>query len=334
MQATKFDDEIIEEGEATLMLLKQRFEKNKQFPAMGNSITKIMQVSNDVGGNKKLADIILQDQSLTSKTLSIVNSSMYNQFGSEIKTISRAVVILGIDQIQSTAISIMVFEKMNKGPMAKLLKSYACQSFLSAYFAKKLVENIKSIDFEEAFLVSMFHNLGKQVVLYFIPERYNEILNFKTKNECDEEKACLEILGVNYTEIGQFIALELQLPKNIILGIQAKPKIIKQRPTKISDYLGQLASLTNEILESAACGDNEIAEKNLKDIIDRYKASFILDYEKTLKMLEALSHTLLSYSSMLDINPNENLFCKNFIDFIKSQTELDEAQEPKAEGKT
>lgn len=331
MQAKILDDEIIEEGEATLMLLKQRFEKNKQFPAMGNSITKIMQVSNDVGGNKKLTDIILQDQSLTSKILSIVNSSMYNQFGSEIKTISRAVVILGIDQIQSTAISIMVFEKMNKGPMATLLKSYACQSFLSAYFAKKLVENIKSIDFEEAFLISMFHNLGKQVVLYFIPEKYNEILNFKTKNECDEEKACLEILGVNYTEIGQFIALELQLPKNIILGIQAKPKTIKQRPTKISDYLGQLASLTNEILESAACGDNEMAEKNLKDIIERYKASFILDYEKTLKMLEALSHTLLSYSSMLDINPDENPFCKNFIDFINSQIELGEEQEPKAE---
>ena len=326
MQAEKLDNEIIEKGEATLMLLKQRFEKNKQFPAMGSSITKIMQVSNDVGGNRKLADIILQDQFLTSKILSIVNSSMYNQFGGEIKTISRAVVILGVDQIQSIAISIMVFEKMNQGPMAKLLKTYSCQSFLSAYFAKKLVENIKSIDFEEAFLVSMFHNLGKQVVLYFMPEKYNEALSLKKKNEYDEEKVCIEMLGVSYTEIGQFIALELQLPKNIILGIQAKPKVIKQRPTKVSDYLGQLASLTNEILESAACGDNEVAETNLKEIIERYKASFILDYEKTLKMLEALSHTLLSYSSILNINPDENIFCKNFIGFIKSQTELDEAQ--------
>ncbi len=331
MQAEKVDNEIMEQGEATLMLLKQRFQKNKQFPAMGNSITKIMQVLNDVGGNKKLSDIILHDQSLTSKILSIVNSSMYNQFGGEIKTISRAVVILGVDQIQSIAISIMVFEKMNKGPMAKLLKSYACQSFLSAYFAKKLVESIESIDFEEAFLVSMFHNLGIQVVLYFIPERYNEILSLKTKNECDEEKACLQILGVSYTEIGQFIALELQLPKNIILGIQAKPEIIKHYPKRTCDYFGQLASLTNETLEIAACGNNELAEKKLRNIIERYKASFILDYQKTLKMLEALSHTLLSYSSMLDINPDENLFCKNFIDFIKSQTELDEEQDPKTQ---
>lgn len=323
MQAEKIDDEIIEKGETTLMLLKQRFEKNQQFPAMGNSITQIMQVTAESGGNRKLADIILQDQSLASKILSIVNSSMYNQFGGEIKTISRAVVILGIDQVQSIALSIMVFEELNKGPKANLLKSYACQSFLSAYFSKKLVENLKSIDFEEAFLVSMFHNLGIQVVLYFLPEKYNEILDFKNKNKCKDNEACIEILGVDYTEIGRVIALQLQLPKNIILGIQPKPEIIEKRPEKVSDYLGQLASLTNEILENAACGDNELAEQNLKDIIERYKASFVLDYEKTLKMLEVLSQTLLNYSSILGINPNENIFCKNFIEFIESQIETE-----------
>ena len=324
MHSEKLDDGVIERSETTLMLLKQRFEKNGQFPAMGNSISRIMQVSNDNGGNRKLAEIILQDQSLTSKILSIVNSSMYNQFGGEIKTISRAVIILGIDQVQSIALSIMVFEKLNKGPMQKLLKSYACQSFLSAYFAKRLVEKNRTLDSEEAFLISMFHNLGKQVVLYFMPEKYDEILKLKT--EYDDEESCTKILGVTYTEIGQLIALQLQLPKNIILGIQAKPAVIEERPENISDYLGQLASLTNEILESAACGDNERAEQNLKNIIERYKASFVLDYKKTLKMLEALSQTLLSYSVMLDINPDENIFCKNFIDFINSQTAVDEGQ--------
>ena len=323
MQAEKLDNEIVEKGEATLMLLKQRFEKNKQFPAMGNSISQIMQVSNDNGGNRKLADIILQDQSLTTKILSIVNSSMYNQFGGEIKTISRAVIILGIDQVQSIALSIIVFEKLNQGPMAKLLKSYACQSFLCAYFAKRLVENIQSIDFEEAFLVSMFHNLGTQVVLYFIPEKYNEISSLIKETDCNEEQACTEVLGVSYKEIGQFIALQLQLPKNIILGIQEKPDVIKQRPVKVSDYLGQLASLTNEIVESAACGDKELAEEKLHNIIEHYKASFVLDYDKTLKMLEALSQTLINYSAMLGINPDENEFCKNFIEFINSQTETD-----------
>ncbi len=309
----------IEKDETTLLTLKQRFDNNRQFPAMGNSISQILHVSNENGGNKKLANIILQDQSLTSKILSIVNSSSYNQFGGEINTISRAVVILGIDEIQSLSLSIMVFEKLNKGPMAEHLKSYACQSFLSAYFAKKLVENIKSINVEEAFLSSMFHNLGKQVTLYFLPEEYNEILNLKNNKKSDEDEACFQKLGLNYSDIGQFIALELKLPNNIILGIQSKPKIIKQRPTNTSDYLGQLSALTNEIIETAACGDNELAEEKLNQIIVRYQISFTLDYQKIIKMLHALSETLMNYCGILGINPKTNTFCNNFSHFIESQ---------------
>lgn len=309
----------IEKDEITLLTLKQRFEQNKQFPAMGNSITQIMQVTNENGGNRKLANIILQDQSLTSKILSIVNSSIYNQFGGEINTISRAVVILGIDEIQSLSLSIMVFEKLNKGSMAELLQSYACQSFLSAYFAKKLVEDIKSIDYEEAFLSSMFYNLGKQVTIYFLTEEYKEIIKIKNEKNIDEDDACFQILGLNYSNIGQFIALELKLPKNIILGIQNKPKTIDVRPTNASDYLALLSSLTNEIIETAACGDNELAEEKLNEIIDRYQISFALDYQKILKMLLVLSETIMNYCSVLNINPTENTFCKHFIHFVISQ---------------
>jgi eukaryotic-like serine/threonine-protein kinase len=317
-------EQQIAKGQITLLTLKQCFNKNKQFPAMGNNISQIMQVSNENGGSRKLADIILRDQSLTSKILSIVNSSSYNQFGGEINTISRAVIILGLDQIQSLSLSIMVFEKLNKGPMAETLKSYACQSFLSAFFAKKLVEEIKSINSEEAFLASMFHNLGKQITLYFLPEEYTEISNLKIENELDEDVTCIEVLGLNFTDIGQYIAIELKLPKNIILGIQAKPKIIKERPTETKDYLGQLSSLTNEILESAACGDNDVAEQKLNQIIKRYQVSFVFDYEKIINMLTVLSQILLNYCGVLGINSDENTFCKNFINFVDSQQETEQ----------
>jgi HD-like signal output (HDOD) protein len=313
----------IEKGEATLLTLKQRFDKSKQFPAMGNSISQILKISTDESAQKKIADIILQDQALTSKILSIVNSSSYNQFGGEINTVSRAVVILGLDQIQSIAISFVIFEKLNKGPMAKTLKSYACQSFLSAYFAKRLVENVKSINYEEAFLASMFHNLGKQVTLYFFQKEYENILALKEEKQIDEDEACAEILGLKFCDLGQFIALELKLPNNIILGIQSKPKVIKVRPKKSEDYLGQLASLTNEIVESAACGDNELAVEKLNNIIERYQVSFSLEYKRILKMLIVLSETLLNYCGTLGINPNENSFCKNFINFVQTQQELE-----------
>lgn len=325
-------DQQAAKEQATLMILKRSIDKNKEFPVMGNSITNIMKLTDGEGCAEKMAEIILRDQSLSSKILSIVNSSGYGQFGGEIKTISRAVVILGLNQVQSLSVSIMVFEKLNNGPMAETLKSNACQSYLSAIFAKNLTKQSKSINAEEAFLASMFHNLGKQITIYFLPDEYSEILNLVIEKGIDEDKASKRILGLNFASIGQYIASEWQLPENIIQGIQPKPHKITQRPTASNDYLAQLAALTNEIIEAAACGNNEKAEKELKRIINRYKISFSLSYEKLIQILQYLFNELINYCEVLGINQNKNTFCRNFISFLKHDYNFDDDEDEKKAG--
>jgi eukaryotic-like serine/threonine-protein kinase len=317
------DDKEVRE-QATMLLLKKSLEKNKEFPAMGNSISQMMQVSEGQGCAEKLAEIILRDQSLSGKILSLVNSSSYGQFGGEIKTISRAVVILGLGQIKTMSLSIMIFEKLNNGPMAETMKSNTCQSFLSAIFAKKLASNLSSVDTEEAFLASMFHNLGKQVTIYFLPDEYNEILNLVIEKGIEEDKASRRILGTNFASIGRFIASEWQLPQNIIQGIQTKPQNITKKPLKTEEFLAQISSLTNEIVIAAASGNNQQAEKELKNIIKRYKVSFSLSYEKVIQILEFLFKELISYCDAMGINQNNNTFCKNFISFIKHDYDFSE----------
>jgi len=320
------DDKAVRE-QATMMLLKRSLAKNKEFPAMGSSIAQIMQVAEGQGCAEKLAEIILREQSLSSKILSLVNSSGYGQFGGEIKTISRAVVILGLTQVQNMCISIMVFEKLNNGPMAEILKSNTCQSFLSAIFAKKLTTKSSSVNSEEAFLASMFHNLGKQITIYFLPDEYNDILDLVIEKGIDEDKASRRILGINFASIGQFIAIEWQLPKNIILGIQPKPQRITQKPIKAEDYLAQISSLTNEVVQAAACGNNEQAEKELKQIIKRYKVSFALSYEKVTQILVILFDELIIHCEALGIDPHKNTFCKNFISFTKHDYDFNEEED-------
>lgn len=327
-------DDVAVREQATMLLLKKSLEKNKDFPVMGNSIAHMMQVSEGQGCAEKLAEIILRDQSLTGKILSLVNSSSYGQFGGEIKTISRAVVILGLSQIKSMSISIMIFEKLNNGPMAETMKSNTCQSFLSAVFAKKLANNLSSIGTEEAFLASMFHNLGKQITIYFLPDEYNEILNLVIEKGIEEDKASKRILGTNFASIGRFIASEWQLPQNIIQGIQPRLHKITKKPVKSEDYLAQISSLTNEIVQAAACGNNEQAEKELKNIIKRYKVSFTLNYEKITQILDVLFKELINYCEALGINQNKNTFCKNFISFIKHDYDFTEDESDEEENET
>jgi len=316
--------------QTTLLLLKRSINKNGAFPAMGNNISQIMKLTNGQGCAEKLADIILRDLSLSSKILSIVNSSSYGQFGGEINTISRAVVILGLNQIQSLSISFMVFEKLNNGPMVETLKSNTCQSYLSAIFAKKLAANIALIDSEEAFLASMFYNLGKQIVIYFLPDEYDEILKLVIDKGIGEDNASKRVLGINFATIGQFMANEWKLPKNVIYGIQAKPHKISRKPTETADYLAQISSFTNEIVQAASCGNNVQADKALAHVIKRYKATFSLSHEKIVKILDYLFNELIAFCDILGINKNQNTFCKNFIAFTRHDYEFSEEDEVEA----
>ena len=77
---TSTDDTAVRKH-TTMMLLKRSLAKHKEFPAMGNSIAEIMQVVEGHGCAEELAEIILREQSLSSKVLSRVNSSGYGQFG-------------------------------------------------------------------------------------------------------------------------------------------------------------------------------------------------------------------------------------------------------------
>ncbi len=303
--------------QTTLLSLKKSLQKKKDFPAMGKNMSELMQLEQGNDSAEQLSEIILRDQSLSSKILSIVNSSLYSQFGGEITTISRAVVILGLKQIQSLSISIMLFEKLNNGTMTEILRSNACQSFLSASFAKKLTQKSKSIDSEQAFLASMFHNLGKQITIYFLPDEYKQVLNLMIEKGMDEESASKRVFGIGFADIGQYIACEWELPKNVINGIQAKPSKPTVKPATIKEHLSQLSTLTNEIIEAAGCGNTERANNHLKLIMQRYQASFHLEYNKLMQMLEYLQHDLISYCESLAIDYKNNTFCNNYLSFVK-----------------
>ena len=64
----------------------------------------------------ELANAVLKDYSLTNKLLKLVNSAFYGQFAGKITTVSRAVVVLGFEQVSMAASSLMLFDQLkNKG---------------------------------------------------------------------------------------------------------------------------------------------------------------------------------------------------------------------------
>lgn len=104
-------------GTGTLEFLIRRMQHKPDFPAMSQHVAEINRMAADGGdwSANALANMVLNDYSLTTKLLRLVNSPLFGQVGREISTVSRAIVVLGFKQVRLAALSLLLFEHLQGG---------------------------------------------------------------------------------------------------------------------------------------------------------------------------------------------------------------------------
>ena len=92
---------------------------SKDFPALSGTICTLNTLSAAADKSaEQLAAVIVRDFALTNKTLKVVNSAYYAGFAGKVGTISRAIVVPGIEPIRALAASLMLFEHLAEGSNA------------------------------------------------------------------------------------------------------------------------------------------------------------------------------------------------------------------------
>ena len=86
----------------------------------------------------KLANVILRDLSLTSKLLTMSNSSFYGSRATEVTSVSQAVVLLGVQTVRMVASSLTLFGHL-KGD-SEFLRDSMTKSFLAGLIARHLAQ--------------------------------------------------------------------------------------------------------------------------------------------------------------------------------------------------
>jgi serine/threonine protein kinase len=110
--------------QSTIDFLLRRMRHKSDFPALSESVGAINRIT--ASENQSISEVsnaILKDFSLTNKILRMVNSVYYQQAGGgNISTVSRAVVVLGLDAVRSIAITVLLLEHLQHKDNANQLK--------------------------------------------------------------------------------------------------------------------------------------------------------------------------------------------------------------------
>lgn len=297
---------------STLEFLLRKMKRKQDFPAVSSHISEINQKSSIKGMSSanELSNVILEDYALTAKLLRLVNSSFYGQFGGEITTVSRAIIILGYEQVRAAALSIILFEHLKNDQQANELKLETYSALMSAIIAREQAKNLRlnnEDEIETAFIASMFHELGKLLTIFYFTEEYSEIKNLVENQGLEEEKAVRSVLGIPYSELGKGIASEWKLPDVISNCMDKIPKGEIKSSARPNETIHQITSFANELCAIGRLQDDR--EEALKKLEERYRDCMKLDHDKIEKLIESSKRELKEFTRALNLDiSNVHLF--------------------------
>jgi len=181
----------------------------KELPAMPNIIMRALNIMKDPDSSlKELAKIISYDQSLSTKVLTLVNSSYYG-FPQQITSISRAISLIGMSKAKNLILTVAMRPMMQNQGDKELWK----HSIMTAIGCEYIAKYLKIMDVDEAFVIGFLHDLGKIILNGKDARLYDKV---KETVALNPSANLLEVertyFGADHCQMGSIITKRWQLP--------------------------------------------------------------------------------------------------------------------------
>ncbi|MEN2470230.1 HDOD domain-containing protein [Burkholderia sp. GS2Y] len=198
-----------------------RMSERGDFPLLSESLRATMAaMKNDDLDFTALVRVVLSDFALTQKVLRLANSAMYMAFGGNITTVTRALMVLGMDAVGHLVVGLKLVDHFHHSTPRRIdAKLELNRALLSGCVARKLTERAELRAGEEAVVCTLMRQVGKLLVVCYLDSEWDRIRRRAAELNGDEAAACADVLGVGFDEIGLEAATRWRLPDVIRAGM-------------------------------------------------------------------------------------------------------------------
>ena len=287
-------------------LIMRRIKGSDIFLSFARRIKEINKIlSMKYSSAKDIADIIATDPKLSSKLLSLVNSSFYGRFSDKrVTTISEAMIIMGTEEIQFATVNLKLLELLQEISTNKILKKKTVEGLLRSVFANEMAKVLGFKKKEGIQLAAMLYDLGEYAVILFYPERYMETEIIREKSGKDRNDSSKELFGISYSDLGRLICKQLGVPPQIIRLMAP----VKTPDPRIPDKYYNLeikrciCSFANETCQADAAWSGKKREEAVKAVMKRYEQLFDPGFRKVDETLSSSRQKILNNAGIFNIS--------------------------------
>jgi putative nucleotidyltransferase with HDIG domain len=158
--------------------------------------------------------VISLDPVLTGRVLQLINSAYYS-LPSKVNSLTRAIILLGINTVKNLVLSFAVFQSFSHRDSFRAFTAdqFWTHSLCTAAAAKLLAggREVPLAEREEYFVAGLMHDIGKIPLNHLFPEAYRAAV--AGSQESGRGMRCEENLqiGVDHCRVGHMIARKWQL---------------------------------------------------------------------------------------------------------------------------
>jgi len=194
----------------------------------------------------QIMPIVEKDPPFAMMVLKLANSAYYG-INREVESLHHALVVIGLKELSQLAVGFSVLRviapKDDTGLISweKLWEHSAAVGHVAQLLQDKLKINFES----SPYALGLLHDVGKIVLYQLEPEKYRECLSYAAQERCMSYEAESQILGIDHSTVGGWIAEKWQLPPQLVSAISQhhNPEQNDDGELKIASALIHLSDL-------------------------------------------------------------------------------------------
>ncbi len=212
-------------------------------------------LKNPKTSNKDLEVILSEDAALASRVLRLVNSALYS-FPSRIDTISRAVTIMGQQQLHDIVLACSFINLFNKLPQDIVNMESFWRHSIACGIASRIVAVLRrEQNVERFFIAGLLHDIGRLILYMELPEQAQSIL-LRAREEGELlYKTEHAALGFHHAMLGALLLKHWKLPDSLVEAVACHHAPKTARRYKVEASIVHLADIICHVMQLGTSGE-------------------------------------------------------------------------------
>ncbi len=271
--------------------------------ALGCSIGRVVQMADaDDQGLHALAYYVLSDVALTQRILRLSNTVTYRvRSGAPVTTISRAISLLGFDNVKTTALAMLLVDALDNNNHTQSVRKELELALCASLVGREMAKFSAFQGAEEASIGALFKNLGPLLVATHEHPRYREINELVDSGQMNLAQASQTILSCTYDALSEAVLQEWKIPDTIIRSLPSLPPGQLKPANGRPEWIRQVANFSADVAKLLSTAKRPNHNEQARELRSRYGGALNLDGEQLADLFESVQKemsTLLQTMNM------------------------------------